>query len=1109
MYRPLWTNAGPGAFDAAAAGYALRGVAPKHSILTAARAAERQRLAAEAVAARAPSAPVLVLAPSLEAGSRVLRLAAQGRPAAFGWQRATVGELAARVGAARLAALGRAPVAPVALVAVCARMVHRLRDEGALGRYAPVGDRPGLPRALVRTFSELALAGVEPSAEALPPDLARLYAAYRRELEAGGHADRGAVLRAAIERARDPAPHPLLDVPVVLLDVPVASALDAELVAALAARAEVRAFVPSGDGSAARRLARALGAPVEEAPVSGGASALDRLAARLFARAEAEGPDAADESVDLFSAPGESRECVEIARRVLAAAAEGVPFDRMAVLAHAPERYRAHLVEALRRAGVPAYFSRGTVRPDPAGRALLALLACKEEGLSARAFGEYLSLGVVPDPDESGAPPAARGDVRWLAPEDELARPREVEEDAPAGEPRELDPDAPAVAGTLRAPWRWERLIVDAAVIGGADRWRRRLEGLSRGIEAQLARIEDPEDPHADRLRRRLRDLAHLAGFALPLLEELDALPRQATWGEWGERLARLAERAVRDPARVLAVLRELAPMAPIGPVGLTEVTLVLSRRLTEMISPPSGSPAGKLYVASIEEARGLSFDIVFVPGLAEKVFPRKVTEDPIALDEVRARVSSELATTESRVEEERLALRLAIGAAERRVVVSYPRLDTERGRPRVPSFYGLEILRATLGQLPSFEELAGVAEEAGAARMAWPAPARPEDAIDGAEYDLAVLYELLHRRDRASIHGEARYLMSANPHLARALRARFARWDERWYAADGLVNPSEAARAITLAHRPSERSFSPTALEKLAACPYRFFLSAIVKLQPREVPEAIEELDPRERGSLVHGAQATLLSRLRERAMLPVTPARLEEARALLAEVVREVEADYRERLAPAIERVWRDAIDEIHGDLAEWLLRMSEQPEWTPDAFELAFGLRELEGADPASVTEPVRLEEGLTLRGRIDLVERREDGALRATDFKTGATPASVRVIGGGRVLQPVLYARAVEALFPERRVTGGRLYYCTTRGRFEERNVPLDESAREAVTLLASTVDHYVSSGFLPAAPAEGECERCDYRPVCGPAEERRARRKHRPRLGPLERLRKQP
>ena len=108
----------------------------------------------------------------------------------------------------------------------------------------------------------------------------------------------------------------------------------------------------------------------------------------------------------MLSAPGESRESVEIARLVLAEAAKGTRLDRMAVLLRAPQ-YAAHLEEALRRANVPAYFARGTRKPDAAGRAMLALLACAAEGLSARRFAEYLSLGEVPDEDADGAPPAA------------------------------------------------------------------------------------------------------------------------------------------------------------------------------------------------------------------------------------------------------------------------------------------------------------------------------------------------------------------------------------------------------------------------------------------------------------------------------------------------------------------------------------------------------------------------------------------------------------------------------------------------------------------------------------------------------------------------------
>ena len=69
----------------------------------------------------------------------------------------------------------------------------------------------------------------------------------------------------------------------------------------------------------------------------------------------------------------------------------GTRFDEMAVLLRAPGSYRAHLAEALRRAGIPAVFAFGTKTPDPAGRALLSLLACAAEEYSDGAFSALLS----------------------------------------------------------------------------------------------------------------------------------------------------------------------------------------------------------------------------------------------------------------------------------------------------------------------------------------------------------------------------------------------------------------------------------------------------------------------------------------------------------------------------------------------------------------------------------------------------------------------------------------------------------------------------------------------------------------------------------------------
>src|SRR5262249_50905094 len=181
-----------------------------------------------------------------------------------------------------------------------------------------------------------------------------------------------------------------------------------------------------------------------------------------------------------------------------------------------PAQYRAHLEEALRRASVPAHFARGTVQPDPAGRAFVALLACAAEKLSARRFAEYLSLGQVPDANDDGEPPDPPPPAqRRVPPDEELAHP--APRDAPAPAPPPAPPAIvragedgtpsgppsaapPATSGTLRAPRRWERLLVESAVIGGLDRWEGRLAALERKLTLDLAALDLTADAAAERV---------------------------------------------------------------------------------------------------------------------------------------------------------------------------------------------------------------------------------------------------------------------------------------------------------------------------------------------------------------------------------------------------------------------------------------------------------------------------------------------------------------------------------------------------------------------------------------------------------------------------------
>jgi CRISPR/Cas system-associated exonuclease Cas4 (RecB family) len=274
-------------------------------------------------------------------------------------------------------------------------------------------------------------------------------------------------------------------------------------------------------------------------------------------------------------------------------------------------------------------------------------------------------------------------------------------------------------------------------------------------------------------------------------------------------------------------------------------------------------------------------------------------------------------------------------------------------------------------------------------------------------------------------------------------------------------------------------------------------------------VPEAIDELDPLQRGSLIHDIQFRLFESLRERKLLPVRPQNLNQAWEILDAVIREVAARYYDDLAPAIDRVWEDGIAAIRADLREWLRLASEDKSgYVPWHFELSFGLaqrNERRQADPESVPSAVDLDCGIQLRGSIDLVESHPSGTARVTDHKSGRPEGKPgQVVAGGTSLQPVLYALAAEKIFGAKtKIECSRLYFCTSAGGFTEHVVLLDQSARNAALMVAETITDAVGRPFLPAAPTDGECQWCNYRAVCGPDEERRTARK--PKEGSLEPL----
>lgn len=269
------------------------------------------------------------------------------------------------------------------------------------------------------------------------------------------------------------------------------------------------------------------------APAGHDGSARARLQRWLFAPA-APPVGTLDDTVQIFSAPGEGREAVEVVRR-----GTGRSRRRRALR---PDG-RASCVRRTRISVCWNTPSRGPVRrvvrtrhpaPGP-GRLRLPRAAglCRRRALGAPLRRVLRSatgaVGDWPHREAAGAVPSPDAEV-LLKPDERVEDPAPIDE-APAAEERD---GARVVAGTLRAPWRWEELLVEAYVIEGLERWQRRLPGLRHEYDRRWRELVQGRPGLAAPARHRTRSRAagHLESFALPIVAAIDAwrAPAEAAW---------------------------------------------------------------------------------------------------------------------------------------------------------------------------------------------------------------------------------------------------------------------------------------------------------------------------------------------------------------------------------------------------------------------------------------------------------------------------------------------------------------------------------------------------------------------------------------------------
>ena len=706
---------------------------PSLRFIEASDAAARLTEARAWVAARADGPGVLIVSASRGAADDLARAVAAARGGAIGLHRFSLAQLAARLAAPVLAARGIAPVTFIGGEAVAARATFEACETTSSPTSGRWPRTPGFPRALARTLHELLLARVGTAA------LARACRSAVRISRALLERFDDAVRRRIGDRSRDAVRGGRGGQPTTYRELPLAPARRADrFCRRVRAGAQADRGLARGPRHGAVRRSRQRSGTSKRAGVDpddararravrpGGAEAVclrDQPAARARRRPATcvcSRPLAKDASAS--RSPGAS----------WTKRAAGVPFDEMAVLRAIAARLRRPARARLRARGHPGLV-RSRRRPPASVRPRVPGLdrAARSSGCRRRALPNICPsrrCRMAPAAANTNRDGPAAGRRSLLRFHGHRARRRRARcshrQPNPHRESPEEQEHVPVVDGTLRAPWKWEKLIVESAV----DRRRpgslapaaaRPRAAVSPAVRRKRPR-EDPDSPRlaAHRARRaqprapaRLRAAGHRRARLVAGGGDVGRVARPAS---------KRSRRGCCGGRRASCACSASCSRWPRSARSRSKKSRdVLGERLRTLDEQPPANRYGRVFVGSPHQARGAIVPRRVRAGARRADVPAEAARRSAAARRGDARAARRRPARCRTIapSTERLLLRLAVGAATERLWLSYPRLDVAGARPRVPSFYVLDVMRAITGHIPEHEAAAasGAAPRRGA----------------------------------------------------------------------------------------------------------------------------------------------------------------------------------------------------------------------------------------------------------------------------------------------------------------------------------------------------------------------------------------------------------
>lgn len=662
-----------------------------------------------------------------------------------------------------------------------------------------------------------------------------------------------------------------------------------------------------------------------------------------------------------------------------------------------------------------------------------------------------------------------------------------IEDNFAAGRLRRLlqsgDVRFPEALG-LRAS-RAANVLVKAEAAWGRDTFHLSLGRLARSERDRAAELSLPEERkpceqravEADALRTWITDI--VTSVPEPdAIGEVDLQALVASAANFIDAAAATPSALDRAAAvRLVASIRELNALGPFR-CQLSQALRFIRERVDGLRVGADRPRPGYLHVSTLRELGLAGRPLMFVVGLEEgRVFPAAY-EDPILLDDERKTMNEALCLSTDRVDE---AVWTALGRLQSvmetpgaAMCLSYSCRDLRQFRNTYASWVMLHAFRlATGNDKTGYKELREHVGE----------PVSPV-AAEGQPV-LGVGQWWLRGSVAAGEAAAADAVLRAFPPLAQGIAAAEARASAVFTEYDGHV--PDAGKILDPAL--PERVVSPTQLEEVGQCAFRFFVKRALHVNAIESGERDRDvwLTALIRGSLLHEMYETLLRRCRDEGRTVSVKKDQTWLRAQGDAQLADLAIEMPPPSAEVKEREWRDYL----ADLDLFVLGEAEHAtERTPIGLEVGFGNRHQENGEPLGQKEPVEIRAGgVTIRvsGRIDRIDQLTDSTFEIVDYKTGGfyEDGWKGTFAGGRRLQHALYGLvALELLktkFKKPVVSKAQYYFSSTKGQQHRKVIPMVPT-REIDTVLNDIRGVIANGTFITTAKKE-DCKFCDYGPAC--------------------------